>query len=384
MDFVETDEQLMLREAVSKIARTYGHDYFVEQARAGLKGQELWDDLSAHGFIGVNVPTEHGGGGMGIAELAIVEEECSAAGCPLLVLLVSSAICATVIDRFGNQEQRERWLPDIASGRSKMAFAITEPDAGSNSHQISTVATRDGDGYRLDGTKYYISCVDEAEAMVVVARTGVNEQTGRAELSLFVVDADAEGLTRQVIPVEIVTTELQFTLFFDEVHLAPDRLIGGEGGGMAPLFAGLNPERILSAALLNGAARYALEKASAYANDRQVWGVPIGSHQGIAHPLAKAKVDVELARLMTAKAAWLFDAGLDAGEASNMAKFSAADAALAALDQAMQTHGGNGMATEYGLATMWGMVRLLRIAPVSREMILNYVAQHSLGLPRSY
>ena len=384
MDFVETDEQLMLREAVSRIARSYGHDYFVEQARAGLKGQELWDELAAHGFVGVNVPAEHGGGGMGIAELAIVQEECSAAGCPLLVLLVSPGICGTVISRFGSQEQRERWLPGLGSGRTKMAFAITEPDAGSNSHQISTTATRDGDGYRINGTKYYISCVDEAEAMLVVARTGVNELTGRGELSLFVVDCDADGLSRQLIPVEIVTTELQFTVFFDDVHLSPDRLIGSEGGGLPPLFAGLNPERILSAALLNGAARYALDKAAAYANERQVWGVPIGSHQGIAHPLAKAKVDVELARLMTTKAAWLYDAGLDAGEASNMAKFAAADASLAALDQAMQTHGGNGMATEFGLATMWGMVRLLRIAPVSREMILNYVAQHSLGLPRSY
>ena len=384
MDFLESDEQLMLRDAVSNIARQYGHQYFVEQARAGLKGQELWDDLGAHGFLGVNVPAEHGGGGMGIAELAIVEEECSAAGCPLLILLVSPGICGTVIRRFGSVEQRERWLPGLGSGRSKMAFAITEPDAGSNSHRISTTATRDGDGYRLNGTKYYISCVDEAEAMVVVARTGVNDLTGRGELSLFIVDCDTDGLSRQVIPVEIVTTELQFTVFFDDVRLSADRLIGSEGGGLTPLFAGLNPERILSAALLNGAARYALDKAAAYANERQVWGVPIGSHQGIAHPLAKAKVDVELARLMTAKAAWMYDAGLDAGEASNMAKFAAADASLAALDQAMQTHGGNGMATEYGLATMWGMTRLLRIAPVSREMILNYVAQHSLGLPRSY
>jgi alkylation response protein AidB-like acyl-CoA dehydrogenase len=384
VDFQETDEQLMLRDAVSNIARQYGHDYFVEQARAGLKGEELWADLGSHGFLGVNLPTEHGGGGMGIAELAIVEEECSAAGCPLLILLVSPGICGTVISRFGSIEQRERWLPGLASGHTKMAFAITEPDAGSNSHQISTTATRDGDGYRLNGTKYYISCVDEAEAMVVVARTGVNELTGRGELSLFIVDCEAQGIDRQVIPVEIVTTELQFTLFFDDVHLSADRLIGTEGGGLTPLFAGLNPERIISAALLNGAARYAIDKAAAYANERQVWGVPIGAHQGIAHPLAKAKVDVELARLMTAKAAWMYDAGLDAGEASNMAKFAAADASLAALDQAMQTHGGNGMATEYGLATMWGMTRLLRIAPVSREMILNYVAQHSLGLPRSY
>jgi alkylation response protein AidB-like acyl-CoA dehydrogenase len=184
--------------------------------------------------------------------------------------------------------------------------------------------------------------------------------------------------------VEIVAPEKQFTLFFTDVEVGPDRLIGADGGGLELLFAGLNPERILSAALSNGLARFALERASEYANERSVWGSPIGVHQGISHPLAKAKVDVELARLMTAKAAWCYDQGLDAGEASNMAKFAAADASVAALDQAIQTHGGNGMATEYGLAPLWGLARLLRIAPVSREMILNFVAQHSLGLPRSY
>ena len=384
MDFQETDEQLMLREAVSNIARRYGHDYFVEQARAGLKGQELWDELAAHGFLGVNLPTEHGGGGMGIAELAIVEEECSAAGCPLLILLVSPGICGTVISRFGSVEQRERWLPGLASGGPKMAFAITEPDAGSNSHQISTTA--DARRRRLPPQRHQV--------LHLLCRRGRRDgrrrphRRQRADRPGRAVAVHRRlrdrGPHRQVIPVEIVTTELQFTLFFDDVRLSADRLIGSEGGGLTPLFAGLNPERIISAALLNGAARYALDKAAAYANERQVWGVPIGAHQGIAHPLAKAKVDVELARLMTAKAAWMYDAGLDAGEASNMAKFAAADASLAALDQAMQTHGGNGMATEYGLATMWGMTRLLRIAPVSREMILNYVAQHSLGLPRSY
>ena len=186
------------------------------------------------------------------------------------------------------------------------------------------------------------------------------------------------------IEVEIVAPETQFTVWFDDVEVSCDRLIGGEGAGLRALFSGLNPERILSAALLNGIARYALAKAAAYANQRAVWGRPIGAHQGIAHPLAAAKVAVEAARLLTAKACWEYDAGLDAGEASNMAKFAAADAAALALDQAIQTHGGNGMATEYGLATMWGMVRLLRIAPVSREMILNFVAQHSLGLPKSY
>ncbi len=384
MDFAEDDERGLLREAVAGIAGKFGHGYYVEQARSGAKMTELWGALAEGGFVGVNIPAEHGGGGMGIAELAVVGEECAAAGVPLLVLLVSPAICGSIIARFGTVEQQERWLPGLASGSQKMAFAITEPDAGSNSHRISTAATPDGTGWRLSGTKYYISCVDEASSVLVVARTGSDERTGRAVLSLFVVDTDAPGLTREVIPVEITSPEKQFTLYFDDVELSADRMVGAEGGGLATLFVGLNPERVLSAALCNGVARYALAKAAVYASDRSVWGVPIGAHQGIAHPLAKAAIDVELARLMAEKAAWLHDRGLDAGEASNMAKLAAADAASLALDQAIQAHGGNGMATEYGLATLWGLTRLLRIAPVSREMILNFVAQHSLGLPRSY
>jgi alkylation response protein AidB-like acyl-CoA dehydrogenase len=321
---------------------------------------------------------------MGLAELAIVCEEIAAAGCPLIMLLVSPAICGSIISQFGTAELRAQWLPGIGSGREKMAFAITEPDAGSNSHNLSTVATAHNGGYLLNGRKYYISGVDESTHILVVARTGIDERTGRGQLSLFVVDTDAPGLERQVIEVEITAPEKQFTLFFDDVELGPDRLVGSVGGGLVPLFAGLNPERILSAALVNGIGLYALDKASAYAKERRVWNAPIGTHQGISHPLAKAKIDLELARLMTSKAAWLCDQHLDAGEASNMAKFASADAAMAALDQAIQTHGGNGMATEYGLASMWGMARLLRIAPVSREMLLNFVAQHSLGLPRSY
>jgi alkylation response protein AidB-like acyl-CoA dehydrogenase len=384
VDFLEGEEQAILRETVSRIASRFGHSYYVEKARGGERSTELWDALAGGGFVGINVPAAYGGGGRGLSELAVVCEECAAAGCPLLLLLVSPAICGSIIARFGSEEQRQTWLPGIGTGTSKMAFAITEPDAGSNSHRIATTAVAHRAGYRISGTKYYISGVDESSAVMVVARTGTDSRTGRGELSLFVVDTDAPGLSRQVIPVEIVAPEKQFTLFLDGVEVGPDRLIGADGGGLRPLFAGLNPERILSAAMLNGLGRYGIAKAASYARERRVWGVPIGTHQGLAHPLAEAKVDVELARLMTAKAAWTYDAGLDAGEASNMAKFAAAEAALEAIDQAIQIHGGNGLATEYGLSTLWGMARLLRIAPVSREMILNYVAQHSLELPRSY
>ena len=387
MDFIESDEQRMFREAVSSIASKFGHDYYVKKAHADERTHELWDAVAEAGFLGVNVPEEYGGGGGGITELAAVQEELAAAGCPLLVIVVSPAICATIIATFGTEEQKLRWLPRFATGELKMAFAITEPDAGSNSHNLSLTATKDGDIYRLNGSKYYISGVDECEAILVVTRYGVDPDTGRGQLSLFVVDTDTHGLDKQVLPVEITAPEKQYTLYFDNVQVEADRLIGAEGEGLRQVFIGLNPERILSAATANGIARYALNKAAEYAKGREVWGTPIARHQGISHPLAKVKIEVELARLMTEKAAWLCDVAGDtpeAGEAANMAKYSAAEAALAALDQAIQTHGGNGMSSEYGLADMWGMTRLLRIAPVSREMILNFVAQHSLGLPRSY
>jgi alkylation response protein AidB-like acyl-CoA dehydrogenase len=387
VDFTQSDEHLMLREAVSSIASKFGHEYYVAKARADGRTTELWDAVGAAGFLGVSVPEAYGGGGGGITELALVTEELAAAGCPLLIMVVSPAICATIIAKFGTEAQKQRWLPQFATGELKMAFAITEPDAGSNSHNLSLTATKDGDIYRLNGSKYYISGVDEAQAMLVVTRSGIDPDTGRGKLSLFVVDTDTPGLDKQVLPVEITAPEKQYTLFFDNVQVEADRLIGAEGEGLRQVFFGLNPERILSASIANGISRYVLDKAANYAREREVWGTPIGRHQGISHPLAKAKIEVELARLMTDKAAWLCDFAGDtpeAGEAANMAKYAAAEATLAALDQAIQTHGGNGMSSEYGIADLWGMARLLRIAPVSREMILNFVAQHSLGLPKSY
>jgi alkylation response protein AidB-like acyl-CoA dehydrogenase len=386
VDFSEPPEHAMLRDAVGGIAAKFGHEYFAERARTGGKATELWDAVGEAGFLGVHLPEQYGGGGGGLSELAIVSEELAAHGCPLLLVLVSAGISAEVIAQFGTDAQKQRWLPGLAV-TDKMVFAITEPDAGSNTHNLATTATRDGDVYRIRGTKTYISGVDEAAAVLVVARTGTDPETGRGRLSLFVVDTDAPGLDRALIPVEIDAPEKQFQLFFDDVEVPADRLIGTEGDGLHQVFAGLNPERILSATLCVGIGRYALARAAEYANERRVWGVPIGAHQGVAHPLAIAKVELELARLMTQKAAWMHDHAdepVAAGEAANMAKYAAAEAGLRCLDAAIQTHGGNGMATEYGLADLWGLLRLLRIAPVSREMILNFVAQQSLGLPKSY
>jgi alkylation response protein AidB-like acyl-CoA dehydrogenase len=384
MDFIESPELAAVRESVRRIAGGYGYKYWAEKARQGGKMDELWRALGEAGFIGANLPEAAGGGGLGIAATAVVCEELAAAGCPVLLLVVSPSICGTILSRFGTPAQQEEWLPDIAGGRRKMAFALTEPDAGSNTHNLATTATRDGGGWRLRGSKCYISFADEADAILVAARTATDERTGRARLSLFVVPADARGLKRDLIPVEIVAPDRQFLLFFDDIALPEGALVGREGDGLRQLFHGLNPERITGAAMALGTGLYALARACDYARQRKVWSVPIGAHQGLAHPLAEAKIELELARLMTQKAAWLFDNGQEAGEAANLAKYAAAEAALHTLDQAIQTHGGHGLSQEFGLAALWGGLRLSRIAPVSREMILNFVAEHSLGLPRSY
>lgn len=384
LPLVEPDELRDMRETVGAIARRFGHARWAELGRTGEPASELWSDLAEHGFLGVNVPAQYGGGGLGLLELAIVEEEVSAAGCPMLPLLVSPGIAGTILARYGSEEQRQRWLTGIGSGREHYAFAITEPGAGSNSHNLALRARRERGAWMLRGTKTYISGIEDSDGILVMARTGDDAQTGRARLSLFMLDVDAPGLSRQPIDTIVQAPEQQWTLFFDDVLVTDDRLVGAEGDGLRIGFEGLNPERILAAAICNGVGRYALEKASAYAGERAVWGQPIGAHQGVAHPLAEAKVALEAARLMTAKAAVLHDAQAPAGEASNMAKLLAADAGALCLDRAIQAHGGNGLASEYGLADLWFIVRLLRIAPVSREMILNYIAQHSLGLPRSY
>jgi alkylation response protein AidB-like acyl-CoA dehydrogenase len=313
-----------------------------------------------------------------------VGEEITASGCSLLLIVVSPAIVGSILARHGTEEQKERWLRPIGEGTKKIAFAITEPDAGSNSHNISTAATPSNGGYSISGQKTYISGVEEADAILVVVRKREPDRSLSVPM-LAIVDTDAPGLEKQQIPTVEPGANKQWQLFFDNVEIEQDRVIGGETAGLKAAFDGLNPERIMGAAVCNGTARRALQLASEYARSRQVWNNrPIGAHQGISHPLAQAKIELELARLMMQKAAALYDAGMPAAEESNMAKYAAAEAGIRCVDQAIQTHGGNGFSLEYGLTDMYWGVRLVRTAPVSREMILNYVAEHSLGLPRSY
>jgi alkylation response protein AidB-like acyl-CoA dehydrogenase len=380
-----SDDERDLRQTVSEIVARYGHDAFMAASVTGEPLQELWDTLGKAGFLGLSIPEEHGGGGAGLTELAIVLEEMSAGGCPELALVLSQGIAGSILPLHGTPEQQQRYLPKIASGEEKFVFALTEPDAGSNSHNLSTTATLDGDEWVIKGTKYYISGVDHCDHFLLVARTGTDERTGRGQLTLFIVDdPSAPGLSMQVIPTALQAPERQFTLFFDGLRLPADSVVGEVGRGLVPLFDGLNPERVLSAAICNGVGRYALAKGVAYAKERTVWDVPIGAHQGVQHPLAEATIELEAAILMTRRAAAMFDAGLPSGEESNMAKFLASRAGMKALDSAIQVHGGNGLAREFGLSDLWGIMRLQQVAPVSTQMVLNHISQHTLGLARSY
>jgi alkylation response protein AidB-like acyl-CoA dehydrogenase len=381
---VPSHEERQIRDAVRGICEGYGPAYIRRCSEAGEPPRELWDALAEKGYLGVNLPESYGGGGLGMSALQAVGEEITAAGCALLLIVVSPAIVGSILVRHGTEAQRERWLPGIAAGTTRVCFAITEPDAGTNSHNLSTAATRANGGYVLRGTKYYISGVEDSEAILVIARK--RGEDGNLGLPLLLlVDVDSPGLEKQAIPMAVRGADRQWQLFFDDVEVPADRLVGeSEEVGLKAAFDGLNPERIMGASLSNGTGRRALELASAYARERVVWNAPIGSHQGISHPLAEAKIELELARLMTQKAAALYDAGAPAGEAANIAKYAAAEAAIHCVDRAIQTHGGNGFALEYGLTDMYWGARVARTAPVSREMVLNYVAEHSLGLPRSY
>ncbi|MGK2880255.1 MAG: acyl-CoA dehydrogenase family protein [Mycobacterium sp.] len=387
--FIENEDRAALRAAVHDLMSKYGQEYYLEKARAGEHTTELWNEAGKLGFIGVNLPEEYGGGGAGMYELSLVMEEMTSCGCGLLMMVVSPAINGTIIAKFGTDEQKQRWLPGIADGSITMAFAITEPDAGSNSHKITTTARRDGSDWILSGQKVYISGVDQAQAVLVVGRTAESSPGSKTESlkpALFIVPTNTPGFSFTKIEMELISPDNQFQVFIDDVRLPADALVGSEDAAIAQLFAGLNPERIMGAASAVGTGRFAIGRAVDYVKTRKVWKTPIGAHQGLSHPLAQNYIEIELAKVMMQKAAVLYDTGDDMGaaEAANMAKYAGGEASVRAVDQAVQSMGGNGLTKEYGIAAAVTLSRLARIAPVSREMVLNFIAQTSLGLPRSY
>ncbi|MEZ0606790.1 acyl-CoA dehydrogenase family protein [Paraburkholderia sp. IW21] len=384
-NLIETSaEHQQIYDSVAKITRAYGHAAFAKAGRRGEEARELWQNLAEAGYLGISVPEEYGGSGQGVEELAIVLEATAAQGCPMTSFVVLPII-VFVLSKHATEAQKREILPAIATGQKRLAFAITEPDAGTNTHNLKTNAVKTANGgWRLSGSKYYITEAEVADALLVVARTGVDEATGRGKLSLFLVPKHLKGVTLQNLPTELIVPERQASVFFDDVELPVDALIGAEGEGLRNVFTGLNPERIAVAALCNGLTTYALTKACEYAKVRKVWKTPIGAHQAVAHPLAEAYARLQLSKMATQRAAQLYDAGRDAGDASNIAKLTASDTAVFALDRAIQTHGGNGFSQEFGLGDLWFVARVQQTAPVSREMVLNHIAQHNLGLPRSY
>ena len=305
----DTLEHKAIRESVSGIVARYGPEYFLERGRGGQGIEELWKDLGAAGLLGVHLPEEYGGGGGGMAEAVVVVEELAANGMPMLIWVISPAICGSILAHHGSEAMKREWLPDLADGSRKMAFGLTEPDAGSNSHKVATTARRTAAGWTISGSKYYISAVDQADAVLVVAKDAEHSTPEKSALSLFVVPTDSPGLQFQEIETSIVSPDKQFTVFLDDVEVGGDALIGTAGNGLRQVFAGLNPERILVGAICSGVGRYAIDKAADYAKQRQVWSTPIGAHQGIAHPLAEAHIAVELSRMATIRSAELFDAG---------------------------------------------------------------------------
>jgi alkylation response protein AidB-like acyl-CoA dehydrogenase len=381
---VTDEEEQAIRAAVGGIAGSFGPDYYQRQVDDGGHCAQLWDALGAKGFLGVHLPEKYGGGGLGLCALAVVVQETAIAGCPMQAMLFSAGVTGTILDRSATDEQKARWLPDVASGRTRLSFAITEPDAGSNAHRISTVARRAGEKYVIHGQKVFITGMESAEWVMVVARTGVDERSGRGRLSVFMVQTDSPGLSWMPIRTVMNQPDKSHQVFFDNVEVPAANLVGAENKGLVVAFTGLNTERILTSSICTGVGQFALRKAVAYAGQRRVWDQPIGAHQAVAHPLAAAHIHLQAAQLITDRACELYDSGSEVGELANMAKYLGAAAGLEALDAAVSIHGGNGITYEYQLAPYYWLVRMLNMGPVSKEMILNFVAEHSLGLPRSY
>jgi len=379
----------MVRNTVRQITKKYDRKYWRERCEAGQPLTEMWEEIVRAGFLGAMIPEEYGGTGMGILGFAAVMEEFANQGInPPLV--ITCGMAGITIARHGSENQKRKYLPALAEGRGTFCFSITEPNAGTNTFNIETVAHREADGYRIRGRKIWTTGIDATDHILLVARTTpANKVKDRREgLSLLVVDAKSTGIEINKLDSRILSPDKTYEVAYDDVLVPQENLIGIEGQGLRPMFDTLNPERVATALQAAGLGRFALSRAVAYANTRTVFGdTPIGAYQGLSHPMARAKIHLELAAQMAWHAAEQFEAHADSrlvGQYANMAKFAAAEAATEAVDIAIQVHGGLGFSGDIDLITMWPMVRSWQVAPVTREMVLNHVAEHVLGLPRSY
>lgn len=386
MDFSLSDEQRQIYEFGDRLAQDFDHHYWLDHARRHAFPKEQFQAIAEAGFLGLMVPEEMGGAGLGMVEMALFLEGLANNGIPLLMMVVGPTMSLGHIARHGTDFHKTELLPAACRGEIQFCFAITEPGAGSNSMKISTVARRANDGFLLSGEKTFITGADISDYCLVVARTTPHDQVSRKTdgFTLFAVDLKKKGVELQRVRVALPIPEEQFTIFFDDVELSHDDVVGEVDRGFEILFDTLNPERITVAAIAAGIGRFALKKAVDYASERAVFGRPIGAHQGLQHLLARANVAVEAASLMGRRAAWEFDQGLPAGASANIAKQLASDAGIEAVDAALQAHGGSGFTEDTGMYEYYGLMRLLRTAPVNRELCLSYIGEHVMGLPRSY
>ncbi|ACY98024.1 acyl-CoA dehydrogenase family protein [Thermomonospora curvata] len=393
MDFDLPESANAVREGVRAIAERYDQEYWDRCDAEKRWPEEVWQELVKGGWTALAIPEEYGGAGQGLLELAVALENLAAGGAggaATFMYLLTPAFGGLTIARHGTEAQRREFLPKIAAGELETCFAITEPDAGSNSINISTHAVRDGDHFLVRGQKIWISGVERADYMVLVTRT-IPAAEARPRTSGFTVllvdikEAVAAGtLTYQPIPKLGTNTVASNMVFLDDVRVPADRVLGEVDQGFAVLWDILNPERILAAAGGVGSAELTLKIACDYARERAPFGKPIGANQAVAFPLARIKAQVELARLMTYKAAWLWDRHRPCGAEANIAKLTAADAAWQAADRAFQVHGGMAYSLEYPVARFFRDARIAKNIPVAEELVLAHIAQHELGLPKSY
>jgi acyl-CoA dehydrogenase len=388
MDFHLTEEHQLIKDSVAKLCAEFPDEYW---SRCDSEHEFPWDFYNAMaeaGWIGIAIPEAYGGSGRGITEASLVLETVAASGAAMngATPLHLSMFGMEPVVKYGSEEMKQKYLPEVARGALHVAFGVTEPDAGTDTTSITTFARKEGDHYLVRGRKVWTTKALQSERVLLLVRTTAKDEVARRTDGMTLLLAELQRPEVTISPIDKVGRNAVATceVVYDDLPVQISDRVGEEGKGFRYLISGLNAERVLIAAEALGIGRVALRRAVDYANERVVFGRPIGQNQGVAFPLGEAKMRLDAAELMVRKAAWLLDNGLPCGAEANMAKWLAADAAFQAADQAVQTHGGFGYAKEYHVERYWREARLMRIAPISQEMILNYVTEHELGLPRSY
>ena len=388
MDFTLTEDQEVIRKAVAELARRFDDRYWTEKDRAHEFPAEFYQAVADGGWLGMTMPEEYGGHGLGITEATLLVEEIARSGG---AMNACSAIHLSIFGMqpvvlHGSAELKARTLPRIVDGSLHVCFGVTEPGAGLDTSRITTFARRDGDDYVVDGRKVWISKAVESEKILLLTRTTRFEDVARKTdgMTLFLTDLDRAHVDIRPIAKMGRNAVTSNELFIDQLRIPVEDRVGEEGQGFRYILDGLNPERMLIAAEALGIGRVALEHAVRYGNEREVFGRPIGMNQGLQFPLADSLARLDAAELILRKATWLYDHGKPCGREANTAKYLCADAGFQAADRALQTHGGMGYSEEYNVARYFREARLMKIAPISQEMILNYLGSHVLGLPRSY